>query len=138
MKRRKTGYVICRKHLRNVMRLAIKKAKGRGREICGVIVSNGHFLHLVRTRNRAKGPGSFQLPAGEVRKIQRTARKLNLRVLGTFHSHPVSEAEPGVSDIAGADDGALMLILSCWDKEAKLWKIRKRKAAEVPLECVER
>lgn len=125
------------KHLREVLRLAVETAEPGGREICGVIVDSGHCLELVRTRNKARQPGSFALSPVRVKKIRRAARKLGHRVVGAFHSHPVSEAEPGPSDIRGARRGELMLILSCWDREARLWRIGKGRAHPVRLECVE-
>lgn len=48
-----------------------------------------------------------------------------------------SEAIPGESDIAGAEEGALMLIVSCWKKDVRLWRIRKGKAKEVPYSLID-
>jgi proteasome lid subunit RPN8/RPN11 len=138
MKRQpKSGYVIVGKHLRDFLKLAIKTAEPGGMEICGVIVSNGYCLDLVLTRNKSKHPGSFLLPSGQIRKIRRAARRLNHRIVGTFHSHPFSEVDPGESDIRGARAGDLMLILSCCDREAKLWRISKGTSKLVALQCVE-
>lgn len=145
MKRQKestarAGYAIFEKHLRECIKRAIKKAKPEGREICGLIVFNGACLELVRTRNIAKGPGSFELPMRRVGKIEKAARTLKHTVVGTFHSHPWSAAEPGASDSAGSRDNTLMLIISCGDKDAKLWHVRnskqKQKAVPVPLHLI--
>ena len=129
----KDGYVIVGEPLHAFIDLAITTAAPAGCEICGVLVANGRCLELIRMRNLSKRPGSFQLSLRRARKLGKAAHRIDHRLVGTFHSHPVSSAEPGASDIAGAFKGQLMLIISCWDKESKLWRIHKSKATPVPL-----
>jgi proteasome lid subunit RPN8/RPN11 len=59
------------------------------------------------------------------------------RVLGTFHSHPISEAIPGRGDLARTALNSLCLIYDVCGRKPRLWKIVKRDgqriANEVPL-----
>ena len=50
-----------------------------------------------------------------------------MKVLGTFHSHPIGEAIPGPRDIQTARSGSLMLIYDVCGRQARLWKIQKIK-----------
>jgi proteasome lid subunit RPN8/RPN11 len=135
-KKRRVGHSVFAEQVRAMLKRAARKADD-GREICGLLVSNGHCLELVRTKNKAKGPGSFQLPRRQCARIERAASRLGHRVVGTFHSHPISPAVPGEGDIRGVRAGwPLMLILSCWDNDAKLWRIRKSKADRLTLCCL--
>jgi proteasome lid subunit RPN8/RPN11 len=127
---------IFRRQVRAFLKLAVKSSKTEGREICGLLLSNGYCLELVLTQNKTKRPGGFSFYSREVLKIERAAPFLNYRIVGTFHSHPWSSAVPGKSDIEYAEDDSLMLIISCWDKEANLWRIYNRKAHQVKLEYV--
>jgi len=122
--------------LRRLVKQAVKTAEPAGREICGLLVDNGTLLELVPMKNKSKAPGSFQLSWKKIKRAERAARRLGHRVVGTFHSHPASPAVPGPSDLEYAC-GDLMLIIACWDPDAKLWVIRKGKAEEVPYRTLE-
>jgi proteasome lid subunit RPN8/RPN11 len=111
-------------------------AEPKGREICGLILDNGYLLELLPVKNQTRAPGSFAISWKRWRKARRAARRLGHRVVGTFHSHPVSEAAPGPSDIQFAREGDLMLIFSCWDREARLWHIREGKAMPLTFEVL--
>jgi proteasome lid subunit RPN8/RPN11 len=56
------------------------------------------------------------------------------QVVGTFHSHVLGLAQPGTSDINGAYDGDVMLVIDTLDREAKLWRIKGRRARQLQLE----
>lgn len=61
---------------------------------------------------------------------------LGLEVVGTFHSHPFSSAQPGRTDIKGADAGSLMLIFDCTIRDVRLWRIQNGRAYAVGFELV--
>lgn len=114
--------------LRAMIRRAVEVAEPNGREICGLILDNGYLLELLPVKNQTRAPGSFSISWMQWRKARKAARRLGHRVVGTYHSHPVSEAAPGPADLRFAQEGDLMLIFSCWDLEARLWLIRKGEA----------
>jgi proteasome lid subunit RPN8/RPN11 len=128
--------MLLEEQLHREIRCAIRKASASHREICGLLVDNGHLLEMVPLKNRTKAPGSFDLGWKRIKRCRKAAMRLGHRVVGTYHSHPVSEAVPGESDIRGAEDGELMLIISGPGQEAKLWRIRSGKASEVPFRTI--
>jgi len=125
------SYNIYRRKLQTILKRAIKVAKKDGHEICGLIAANGRKLELIECRNKVKRGGSFAFYYGEVRKLVKETELLDQSIVGTFHSHPVSLAIPGESDIRNAEDDSLMLIIDCTNRNAKLWHIVNQKAKEV-------
>jgi len=112
--------------------LAEREQKSDQREVCGLIVSeDGIRLRLLYLRNEALGAGEFFLSRQSQASAVRRARGQGMRVLGTFHSHPISEALPGVRDIQMAKPGSLMLIYDVCGRQAKLWEIRKLRGRQV-------
>lgn len=130
------SYRVFRKQIRALLKLAVKVARSEGHEICGLLLSNGYCLDFVLTKNKTTRPGAFSFHSREAVRIERAAACLKHRVVGTFHSHPASSAKPGENDIKFAEDDSLMLIISCFDKEAKLWHIYKGNAYPVILDYI--
>ncbi len=116
-----------REFVNNARRVAINSE----REICGLLIDNGIFIDLVEVVNISKTPGSFQLSSRDASVKIRGAAALGYQVVGTFHSHPYWLAIPGESDIKGAENNSLMLILDCLGKRARLWRIKNRKKVEL-------
>lgn len=106
------------------------------REICGVLIDNGHFLQIRETRNISKERGSSKFDRRELNSINRAAEKLELKVVGTFHSHPFWFAKPGESDIQGAVDNSLMLIIDGMDKQVGLWRIKNNRGYALTFELI--
>jgi proteasome lid subunit RPN8/RPN11 len=106
------------------------------REICGLLIDNGCFLQMKVTRNRSRRRGSFVLDQREIKKIRQASKTLGLKVVGTFHSHPISPAQPGRTDIEGAAAGSLMLIFDSIGKEVRLWRIQNGRAYAMGFELV--
>jgi proteasome lid subunit RPN8/RPN11 len=109
------------------MSKAVVRAK-EAREICGLLIDNGHFVQVRETRNISRRRGSFRLDMREINSLCRASEKLGLKVVGTFHSHIVWFPKPGPADIRGADDDSLMLILDSMDRRVGLWRIRHGRA----------
>jgi proteasome lid subunit RPN8/RPN11 len=109
------------------MSKAVVRAK-EAREICGLLIDNGHFLQVRETRNISRRRGSFCLDMREINSLCRASEKLGLKVVGTFHSHIVWFPKPGPGDIRGAEDNSLMLILDSMNKQVGLWRIRHGRA----------
>ncbi len=98
------------------------------REICGLLIDNGCFLHPEQTRNIARRRGSFLLDGRQIWSVQRAAQRLNLTIAGTFRSHLYWFATPAASDIRGAPDDSLMLIIDSMDRKVRLWRIHNKRA----------
>ncbi|MFA6564543.1 MAG: Mov34/MPN/PAD-1 family protein [Verrucomicrobiia bacterium] len=110
-------------------RSAARKAPGA--EICGLIVDTGHHLSFVLTRNVARRFGSFVLSRRDVRRVATAVKVLGQKIVGTFHSHPLSLAEPGTSDIKNTVDDSLMFIFDCIGRKGRLWRIKQGRAREL-------
>ncbi len=73
----------------------------RPRECCGVLVGRGReIVQAVPVDNIAASPYRFLLdPKGHI-DARREARRMGLDVVGFYHSHPSSSAEPSATDAA--------------------------------------
>lgn len=127
---------LIKKDLLRLIQKARKVARDDGREIAGLLIHNGHHIEILETRNTYHGGGHFRFDERQIKAIEKAVRDLGHEIIGTFHSHPVSKAEPGPGDIRGALDDSLMLIIDCIGNEASLWKIRNGKARKMHMEIV--
>jgi len=95
-------------------------------EIGGVISTNGdREIRLEFVRNESDRPCHFEF-GDDFWRARGVIRASGHRYLGTFHSHPISEAIPGPGDIRGADVDSLQLIYDVCGVNARLWRIIKR------------
>ena len=109
------------------------KSKGN-REVCGLIVDDGKSLDLEFCENIAKGGGKWQISVDEQNEKMIKNVNKGKEIVGTFHSHPLSEAKPGDADIK--NNHGLMLIRDVIGCETKLWKItgkNNKKLTEIKL-----
>lgn len=114
--------------LRRLQTLSEREQKLGQREVCGLIVSkDGVRIRLAYLRNEASRGGEFLISEQSQKSTVRSARGQGMKVLGTFHSHPIGEAIPGPRDIQTARSGSLMLIYDVCGRQARLWKIQKIK-----------
>ena len=125
--------------LRWLRTLAERAQKSGQREICGLILSeDGERIRLVYLRNEALCGGQFLISGRSRKSAVHRAQGQGVKVLGTFHSHPISDAIPGPRDIQTAKSGSLMLIYDVCGRQARLWEIRasrgRRHARELLLE----
>ena len=97
------------------------------RECCGVLVGReGEVLQAVEARNLADDPNRFVLDPRDHIDIRRRARAAGLSVVGFYHSHPHSPAQPSETDRAeAAYPGHLHLIvgLSAPEPEVRLFQL---------------
>jgi proteasome lid subunit RPN8/RPN11 len=70
------------------------------RECCGLLVGTaGRIDNCVSTRNVDTNPSRFRVdPAAHI-ALNRQLRGTGRAVIGVYHSHPASRAEPSPSDI---------------------------------------
>jgi len=127
---------IIKTELMRVIRTARRTARNDGREIAGLLIDNGHFLEILETKNTKKS-WHFQFDEKQIKAIETAVEELGHEIVGTLHSHPAYFARPGESDIKGAVDDSLMLIIDCMDNEALLWRIKNGKARQVSMQIIE-
>jgi proteasome lid subunit RPN8/RPN11 len=123
--------------LNRLIRKARKLARDEGREICGFLVHNGQFIEMIEARNESKKMGNFKINEKQYKGIKTSIKTLHHELVGTFHSHPLSEAQPGNSDIRQSEDNSLMLIIDCIGNEATLWRIRDKKARKLKYKTIQ-
>lgn len=85
------------------------------RECCGLLVGRpGEICEAVRTANLADDPvRRFVVDPRDHIAGRRAARDRGLSVVGFYHSHPKTPAEPSLTDVAEAGyDDHLYLIVS--------------------------
>ena len=73
---------------------------------------------------------------GEVKELEKITKKLGIQIVGTFHSHPVSEAVPGPNDVKYAENDSLMLIFDCVGNEGRLWHVKDGRYREKKMELI--
>ena len=113
-----------------------RRAAERLREVCGLLVDHGGLVRLVQTRNLSKAPCSFWIGRRDWGRVEKAAAVLGSRIVGTFHSHVVSDAVPGPGDLRGAVSGHVMVIVTAWSGEVRAWRIRRRRAFRLKHEVV--
>jgi proteasome lid subunit RPN8/RPN11 len=68
-------------------------------ECCGLLVGYAtHVVDAIPTRNIATSPTRFLIDPKEHIDGRREARRRGLDVIGFYHSHPHSEAQPSARD----------------------------------------
>jgi proteasome lid subunit RPN8/RPN11 len=132
------SYILRKSDLQNLHLSAVRAQKRGQREVCGVLASdeNGR-LELRFLTNRSERAGRFRIARTDYLIAREAIRRMGKRVLGIFHSHPISEAIPGRGDLLRAALNSFCLIYDVCGRKLRLWKIVKRDdqrtAKEVPL-----
>jgi len=115
------------------------------REVCGAILRRGGgagTLELVFADNESRHAHSYELSSRSVKRIRRIARTMKAEIIGSFHSHPTSDATPGRNDLTHAGVHSLLLIHSVPTGRTRLWQVVLRngakKAREVQMEVIGR
>ena len=104
------------------------------RECCGILLGTGsRILESVRVQNLATDPDRFLLDPKQHIDIRRDARRRGLEVIGFYHSHPHSAAQPSATDVAAADTEALHVIVGLLRNPPSIraFLIAEKKCAEV-------
>jgi len=91
-------------------------------EVCGALLAGpSGVLRLEFLRNLADGPAKFLVSSEDLGRAGAEAMKCGFRMVGTFHSHPVSEATPYRRDRRSIGCGEHMLIYDVCGIDARLW-----------------
>jgi proteasome lid subunit RPN8/RPN11 len=86
--------------LRKIVEHARDVAPG---ECCGLLVGHSdEIVDAIRTRNIASDPLRFAIDPKDHIDGRRDARRRGLEVVGFYHSHPRSPAEPSETDLSEA------------------------------------
>jgi proteasome lid subunit RPN8/RPN11 len=106
-------------------------------ECCGLLIGSGSVIaEAIQTLNVSEIPNRFFIdPKGHI-EGRRDARRRGLEVLGFYHSHPHTRAEPSETDRAeAAYPGALYLIVSLATDpaEARLFRFERDDFVEIAL-----
>ena len=75
----------------------------RPRECCGILLGRGDHVNLsIRARNISGDPNRFEVDPQDHINARRTARARDFEVIGFYHSHPQSAAQPSPTDLSEA------------------------------------
>jgi proteasome lid subunit RPN8/RPN11 len=135
---KRNAYFIRSSDLRRLRALALT-AQGSGQqEVCGILSRTRlRQLELWFLPNRSSNAGSFRIERTDYLRSRREIRAQGKQPIGTFHSHPISEAIPAKGDLSRAALNSLCLIYDVCGRTTRLWKIVKRRgrrcANEIPL-----
>jgi proteasome lid subunit RPN8/RPN11 len=106
-------------------------------EVCGIVgIDRNRRLSLVFLANASDRPSHFELGDNEIVVARRNLRDAGQRVAGFFHSHPISEAIPGLRDIASSPINCVQLICDVCGRDARLWRICRRGGKRVAVELI--
>jgi proteasome lid subunit RPN8/RPN11 len=95
-----------------------------------VLIKRGQMLELIFLPNLSERRGSFEMSRAGIAAEKAQARSRGGRVVGTFHSHPVSDALPSPRDIGASPVNSLILIYDVCGREMKLWRVVKENGAK--------
>jgi proteasome lid subunit RPN8/RPN11 len=113
---------------RGVLEAVLARAlDARPLECCGVLLGkDGEVVEAVSTGNLAESPNRFLIDPRDHINARRAARDRGLAVVGFYHSHPGSTAEPSATDLAEAsypDHLYLIVGLASSPPEARLYRL---------------
>ena len=115
------------------------------REVCGALVlpaGETDAFQLIFADNESADAHSFELSLESLKRIRELARAQQADLVGSFHSHPTSDAAPGRGDLATAGVNSLILIHSVPTGQTRLWRVvlrgGEKKAREVQLTVLKR
>jgi proteasome lid subunit RPN8/RPN11 len=108
------------------------------RECCGLVIgTSGEIVRAWPASNLAERDTRFLVDPRDHFEALRAARAGGLRVIGAYHSHPASPAEPSAVDLAEANDPAFLMLIAVADldsrTEIRAFYLEERNFREVPL-----
>ena len=120
-------YVLPRRERLNLHRKALQAQRRDQSEVCGILIADRKpRLKLHYLENRSTRPGHFEMNSSDFATARRSAQLLGGQLVGTFHSHPVSEAVPSRSDLNRAKLNSLLLIYDVCAHRVRLWRVKKK------------
>ena len=82
-------------------------------EACGLLIGRGRDIdRFVPVTNVAASPDRYTLDPEQHYRAMINAERDGLGILGVFHSHPNSGAQPSVTDIALAEEPSWVWVIA--------------------------
>jgi proteasome lid subunit RPN8/RPN11 len=111
-----------------VLDAIVARARGAApAECCGLLVGHpGEIADTIPTRNISGDPLRFFIDPKDHIDGRRAARRRGLEIVGFYHSHPRSAAEPSETDLAEAsypDHLYLIVSLAAEPPEVSLFRL---------------
>lgn len=109
------------------------------RECCGLLLGPEDPLAVIEAwpaRNDAEGHSRFLVNPADHFAAIRAARARGLDVIGAYHSHPRSAAEPSPTDLAEGDVGPwlhVIVSLASGPPDVRAYRYARDGAVTVPL-----
>lgn len=97
-------------------------------ECCGALIGQLHgsdieVRTLVPVPNEADGHTRYAIDADVVLRLERQAECAGQQVVGFYHSHPVTTAEPSPMDLELAAPGYVYLIVDARAGTVRCWRL---------------
>ena len=110
-------------------------AEDAPREACGLLIGRGLAVHrAVRARNQARTDTRYEVSPEDHFAAVKAARADALEVIGGYHSHPGSPAEPSPTDRESAFGGFVFVIASRVPRpHLRAWELVDGNFTERPL-----
>lgn len=112
-------------------------------ECCGALIGlvAGHDIEvrtLIPVPNGAHDRATYHIDADVVVRLERQAVCAGLQVLGFYHSHPTTPAEPSRRDLEQASPGYVYLIVDAQAGAVRCWKLRDDRSgfSELPVQLL--
>jgi proteasome lid subunit RPN8/RPN11 len=109
-------------------------------EMCGALLGACDFgswwrvVELLPLQNRSgNAEREYFISAEQVRAAERAAQSRGLEVIGFYHSHPASPAEPSRTDLERAWPGYLYIIAAAETGTVGCWTLERERTAFRPL-----
>jgi proteasome lid subunit RPN8/RPN11 len=106
-------------------------------ECCGLLLGRGDRIsEASRAPNLSADTNRFLIDPKAHIDIRREARRRDLEVLGFYHSHPHSPAQPSTADLAETsyrEQVHLIVSLQTEPPAVRLFRIEENTCREVPL-----
>ena len=104
-------------------------------ECCGLLIGNDESVaRSFRARNLDPNASRYLISPEDHFAAIRLSRRLGLRVIGAYHSHPASPPVPSMSDVKEADDSErLYVIIGTGVPSIRAFRIESRNFREVLL-----
>ena len=130
-------YVLPFRERRQLQDRAYRAQQRDQSEVCGALLCMpSGILRLRFLRNRSDRPGHFEIAAAELSAMRRGPHRSQQSIVGTFHSHPLTQAVPGRGDVRHATVGHLMLVYDVCGREGRLWRIVQKNGHKTATEAM--
>ena len=125
-RRTRPAYVLSQNEKRRLHYHAFRAQEDDHREVAGLLLRDANYgLKLQFLPNRA-GSGSWSIARTDVRAARSHALTLGRRVIGLFHSHPLSHAVLGKRDLESTPVNWVHLVYDVCGRELRLWRVVRR------------